>query len=88
MSDQDKSAEPVFKELVSRLGQTPTYELLHVDMESRGKLVYYCTLSIGPNRGLGSGTSKKKAKHEAARDLLRIIKSEQPPQKQRNLHGE
>lgn len=59
-------------ELLSKRGKTPTYELLQTEGETHEPTFRY-KVTFGTDYGIGSASSKKQAKHQAARDLLQIF---------------
>lgn len=58
-------------ELLSKRGKTPKYELLQTEGETHEPTFRY-KVTFGNDYGIGSASSKKQAKHQAARELLRI----------------
>lgn len=67
-----KTEVSLLHELLSKRGKTPTYELLQTEGETHEPTFRY-KVTFGQDYGMGTASSKKQAKHQAARDLLRIF---------------
>lgn len=67
-----KTEVSLLHELLSKRGKTPNYELLQTEGETHEPTFRY-KVTFGKDYGIGSASSKKQAKHQAARDLLRIF---------------
>lgn len=67
-----KTEVSLLHELLSKRGKTPNYELLQTEGETHEPTFRY-KVTFGNDYGIGSASSKKQAKHQAARDLLGIF---------------
>lgn len=86
-----KTEVSLLHELLSKRGKTPNYELLQTEGETHEPTFRY-KVTFGKDYGIGSASSKKQAKHQAARDLLRIFgvdvtKFDLPVKEQDNVDG-
>ena len=87
-----KTEVSLLHELLSKRGKAPNYELLQTEGETHEPTFRY-KVTFGQDYGIGSASSKKQAKHQAAKELLRIFgvdvsKFELPAKEQDVIDGE
>lgn len=69
---KNKTPVSLLHELLSKRSRTPKYELVQTEGEIHEPIFRY-RVSFANEDALGTGTSKKEAKHNAAKDLLRKL---------------
>lgn len=82
-----KTPVSVLQELLSRRGITPKYELVQIEGAIHEPIFRYRVYLNADYIAIGTGRSKKEAKHAAARNLLDLLAGKQSKEQANTSDG-